>query len=192
MASNYGPHFGVRRLDEDMAIREGRFKTPVAGDALLLGTAVEVDFAAPGFLKQAVDGRALEPGVAGILIYEDQFLHKGSGAGSIDATGRVDTSDLAFAGKGRYAVLTTGAGIKCWFKNVAERTGPDGFVYPAIEPVEGLDTGDVDPGDFLGWNGTQWSVQRADNATAFTAADAWWRVLTVNDGAASCEAVLLR
>lgn len=185
MASNYGPHFGVRRLDEDMATREGRLKTPVAGAALLLGTAVDQDFAAPGFMRQAPAARKVEPGVAGILIYEDQFLHKGSGSASIDATGRVSTHDLAYAGKGRYAVLTTGAGIKVWFRNVAARTGEDGFATAAITPVVGLGSGGVNLGDFLGWNGTAWAV------TA-TEADAWFRVVSVNDAAASLEAVLLR
>lgn len=183
MASNYGPHFGVRRLDEDMAIREGRFKTPATGSALLLGTAVELDFTNPGFMRQAAAGRRVEPGVAGILIYEDQFLHKGSGAASIDATGRVDTSDLAYAGVGRYAVVTTGSGVKCWFKNVAARTAPDGKAYPAITPVAGLAA--LALGAYLGWNGTQWAAVAAE-------ADAWWRVVSLNTGAASLEAVLLR
>lgn len=185
MASNYGPHFGVRRWDEDMATREGRFKTPVGGSRLLIGTAVELDFATPGFMKQAVANRKVEPGVSGLLIYEDQFLHKGSGAASIDATGRVDTRDLAYAARGRYAILTTGAGCKFWFKDVAAYTSPDGFVQPALSPVAGLAAGDVDLGEFLGWNGTQWAV-------TVTEADAWFRVVTVNDAAASCEAVLLK
>lgn len=185
MASNYGPHFGVRRLDEDMAVREGRFKTPATGSQLLLGTGVELDFTNPGFMRQAAAGRLLEPGVAGILIYEDQFLHKGSGAASIDANGRGDTADLAFAGVGRYAVLTTGAGIKVWFKNVPARTLPDGKTFPALTPVAGLGSGGVALGAYLGWNGTQW-------ATVAAAADAWFRVVTLNDAAASLEAVLLK
>lgn len=189
MASNYGPHFGVRRWDEDVAIREGRLKTPATGNQLLLGTAVEEDFANPGFLKQAVANRPLESGVSGLLLYEDQFLSTGQ-FGTINAPGRQDTAYLAYAALGRYAVLAGGAGSKFWFRNVAARTTPDGFSFPALTPVAGLGAAGVALGDFLGWNGTQWAVIAAGVGGA-RPAGAWFRVVTVNDAASTCEVVLL-
>lgn len=188
MASNYGPHFGVRRWDEDMAIREGRFKTPMTGSQLLLGTAVEVDFANPGFLKQSATGVALRSGVSGLLIYEDQFLATGPFA-SINQPVRQDTAYLAYAALGRYAVLGGGAGSKFWFRNVAARTTPDGYSFPALTPVAGLGAAGVALGDYLGWNGTQWATVGA--AAAARPAGAWFQVVTLNDAASTCEVVLL-
>lgn len=190
MASNYGPHFGVRRWDEDMAVREGRYKTPATGNPLLLGTAVEIDFAAPGFMKQCGANRPLESGVAGLLIYEDQFLHNMSQAATINAPTRSDTAYLAYAGVGRYAVIGGGAGSKFWFKNLAARTLPDGFQFPALSPVAGLGAAGVALGAFLGWNGTQWATI-APGAGGARPAGAWFRVVTLNDAAATCEVVLL-
>lgn len=189
MASNYGPHFGVRRWDEDMATREGRFKLPTTGSRLLIGTAIEIDFANPGYLKQSASGVKPRSGVAGLLIYEDQFLVNGP-MGSINSPLRVDTSQLAFAQLGRYAVLTTGAGCKFWYKNVAARTTPDGFAFPALSPIAGLGSGGVALGDYLGWNGTQFATVAA--ATAAQPDTAFFQVVTLNDDAASCEVTLLK
>ena len=38
MASDYGLHFGFRRSDETLRVSEGRFRTPVTGTALLIGS----------------------------------------------------------------------------------------------------------------------------------------------------------
>jgi hypothetical protein len=117
MASNYGPHFGVRRLDDDNATREGRYKTPATGNRLVLGTAVEMDFAAAGYMKQSPNASPLKTGVSGLLIYEDQFLAFGP-FGTINAPVRYDTTYMAYAQLGRFAVITSGAGIKVWFTSV--------------------------------------------------------------------------
>ena len=172
-----------------MATREGRFKTPTTGSRLLIGTAIEIDFANPGYLKQGGAGARPVPGVSGILIYEDQFLVNGP-MGSINSPLRVDSSQLAFAQLGRYAVLTTGAGCKFWFKNVASRTTPDGFPFPAISPVAGLGSGGVALGDYLGWNGSQWATVGAAGSAAPDTA--FFQVVTLNDSAASLEATLLK
>lgn len=189
MASNYGPHFGVRRWDDDMATREGRFKTPATGPRLLIGSAVELDFAAPGYMKQSASGALPRSGVCGLLIYEDQFLTNGP-LGSINSPLRVDSSQLAFAALGRYAVLTTGAGCKFWFKNNPARTTLDGYSFPAINPVAGLGSGGVALGDFLGWNGTQWATVGAAGSAAPDTA--FFQVVTLNDAAASLEVTLLK
>lgn len=189
MGSNYGPHFGVRRWDEDMATREGRFKTPASGSPLLIGSAVEVDFANPGYMKQAAANAVLRPGVAGLLIWEDQFLQYGP-IGSINSPLRRDTSQLAYAMLGKYAVITTGDGCKFWFKNVAARSTPDGYAFPAITPVAGLGSAGVALGDFLGWNGTQWAT--VGPASGAPPATAWFQVVSLNDAASTLEATLLR
>lgn len=197
MASNYGPHFGVRRWDEDVAIREGRYKTPATGNPLLLGTAVAIDFANPGFMKQAGAEVPCRSGVNGLLIYEDQFLANGP-IGSINQTVRRDTSQNAFAQLGRYAVIAGGAGSKFWFKNLAARVLPDGTNFPALVPVTGLgvDNGDtVELGDYLSWSGTAWHVAAGnDYATAGDTlpAAAWFQVVTLNSAANSCEVTLVR
>lgn len=189
MASNYGPHFGVRRADEDMAQREGRQKTPTTGSPLLLGSAVEIDFANPGFMKQSASGATSRPGIAGLLIWEDQFLVNGP-LGSINSPLRQDTAQLAYAALGKYAVILTGAGCKFWFKNNAQRTQLDGYVVPAITPVAGLGSAGIANGDYLGWNGTQWaSIAPATDAQP---AAAWFQVVSLNDSASYLEAVLLK
>lgn len=194
MASNYGPHFGVRRWDEDVAIREGRYKTPTTGNKLLIGSAVEIDFASAGgaFMKQGANGATLKPGVSGLLIWEDQFLQRGP-IGSIDSSARVDTAYLAYASLGKYAVIAGGAGSKFWFKDNPERTTLDGNVIPAIAPVAGLvegGGGTVALGDYLGWNGTQWyTTEVAANPQP---ADAWFQVVSLNDDAGLLEATLLK
>lgn len=191
MASNYGLHFGVRRWDEDVAIREGRYKTPTTGSKLLTGSCVEIDFAAPGYMKQGVNNCSSRVGVSGLLIWEDQFLQLGP-IGSINAPLRQDTALLAYAALGKYAVIAHGPGSKFWFRNVPERVLPDNYDFPAVVPVAGLgpDHGSsVALGDFLGWNGTQWAtVATADEGAHPTA---WMQVVTLNDAAASLEATLL-
>ena len=82
MASDYGLNFGFRRSDESMATREGRFKTPAAGDPLLIGTAVEIDPATPGYLKASAAAAAAVSGLRGILVQEESHL------GSIFALGQ--------------------------------------------------------------------------------------------------------
>jgi hypothetical protein len=188
MASNYGPHFGVRRLDDNNATREGRYKTPASGNRLLLGTAVEMDFANAGYMKQSANASTLKTGVSGLLIYEDQFLANGP-IGTINAPVRWDTTFNAYAQLGRYAVITSGAGIKVWFTNVPERVLPDGFTFPAISPVDGLGAAGIALGDYLGWNGTQWASIGAYTEAA--PAGAWFQVVTLNDAAATLEATLL-
>lgn len=190
MSSNYGPHFGVRRLSPD-AVREARLKTPVSGDKMLLGTAVEQDFSDAGFMKQADDGATLRPGTSGLLIWEDQFFQVGA-FGTIDAGQRRDTSELAYANKGKYAQMVSEAGAKFWFKNTAERTTADGEVtYDAIEPVLNLGDGTTWAlGDWIGWDGTQWEqVGAADDPQPD---EAWFQVTALNDDASYLEATMLR
>lgn len=189
MASNYGLHFGVRRLDENNATREGRYKTPASGNPLLIGSAVELDFANAGFMKQCAANDTLRTGVSGLLIFEDQFLQYGP-IGSIDSPIRNDTAFLSYAMLGKFAVITAGAGIKVWFTNVPARTLPDGYSFPAISPVAGLGSAGVALGDFLGWSGTQWTTVGAAGSAA--PASAWFQVVSLNDAAGTLEATLIK
>ncbi len=189
MASNYGPHFGVRRLDEDIAIREGGYKTPASGSELVHGSAVEINFAAPGFMKQCADAAPLRTGISGLLISEDSFLR----ASSIDKAPRSDITDLAYVSKGKYAVITSGPGIRVWFRNVAASTGIDSHSFPEISLITGLGSGGVDLGDYLEWDATAGEfVSVAAEADGSPPPTAWMQVVELNDAASYCEATLLR
>lgn len=174
MASDYGLNFGFRRSDESMATREGRFKTPATGDPLLIGTAVEIDAANPGFLKACAAAAAPVSGLRGILVQEES--HLGSVFEATPYLGH-DSIDLGTAKKDQLSVMWAGIGTKVWFKNTAAYSRGT----RSRDAVEFVDLTGVAVGDSLGWNGTQW-------AEAVAAADAW---LTVTNVATDyCEAVV--
>jgi hypothetical protein len=181
MASNYGPNFGIRRADEHQAIREGRFKTPATGTQLVLGTCVEVDPAAAGFMRQAAAGVNARPGVTGLLISEDQFLQSifSGAAGQVQG---YDFYQLNRAPLGKYAVILSGNGCKVWLKNTTTRTYM-GRTIPGLTMFAGTPV----IGDQLGWNGTAW-------ATTATAGDGFMEVVQIKPAAGPAtylEAVLL-
>jgi hypothetical protein len=176
MASDYGINFGFRRSDESVRVSEGRFRTPTTGAALLIGTAVQVDPANPGYLKACASAAALVPGYAGVLVQEEVHLR------SFYDLDVIDSNSLGVARKGLLSVITTGAGTKVWFKNSTTRTLLDGRVLPTVNIFNATN---VNVGSNLGWNGTQWAV-------AAGAADAWFTVTVVNNAAGYCEAVLLK
>jgi len=147
MASDYGLNFGFRRSDESMAIREGRFKTPV-GSALRLGTAVEIDPATPGYLKQSATATDPLPGVHGLLVQEESHLR------SIYNAPEWDSFDLGIAKANQLSVIWAGAGTKVWFRNTAGQTRIDGRVIPSVAIVVMTS---VVVGDALTWNGTAWT-----------------------------------
>jgi len=158
VASNYGPNFGIRRADEHNAIREGRFKTPVGGTPLLLGTCVEIDPDNPGFLRQGASdgGTEARSGASGLLVSEDQFLQSvfSTGAGQVSG---YDFYALGRAPLGKYAVILSGTGAKVWLRNTATKT-IGGRTITGVTMFAGT----PDVGDRLGWNGSAWAV----NATA--------------------------
>lgn len=178
MASDYGPNFGFRRSDESMAIREGRYKTPV-GSTLRLGSAVEVD-AATGYLKQSAANAAPKSGLSGLLVQEEDFIRKmGSGYNARSW----DSYDLGVALADKLSVIFGGAGIKVWLKNTAGSTRADGRVIGAVTVV---DVTNVAVGDGLGWDGSKW-VKSDGNTTPH-----WLRVTVVSGSGSSAyvEAVL--
>jgi len=173
MASDYGLNFGFRRSDESMATREGRFKTPATGDPLLLGTAVELDPANPGFLKVSAADAAPITGLRGLLVQEESHI---SGVFETGLLGH-DSLDLGTAKKDQLSTMWAGVGTKVWFKNTpAYNRGTR-----SKGAVQMVDLTGVAVGDSLGWNGTRW-------AKAADAAGAWLTVTNVSTD--YCEAVV--
>lgn len=173
MASDYGRNFGFRRSDESSAVREGRFKTPV-GSAFLQGSAVEIDPASPGYLKQSADAVTPETGYHGLLVQEDAHL------GSVYAmdVANHDSFSLGVCKPNKLSVIWSGPS-KVWLKNTASQTRADGRSISAVTIVV---TTSLAVGDLLKWDGSKW-VETA------TRAEAWMKVTAVSSGYA--EATLL-
>lgn len=179
MASDYGLNFGFRRSDETLRLSEGRNRTKAGTDGvLLIGTAVEVDYAAgDDTLKQADADVALAPGTSGLVLQE--LVHERS-IYETDASA-LDSFDINKTRPNRMTVMTSGAGTKVWFKNTAQDTRVDGREIDAVDIV---DLTGVAPGDELGWDGTQWAKVNG------TTVNNGWFVVTELLGSDGCEAVL--
>ena len=175
MASDYGLNFGFRRSDESMATREGRFKTPATGDPLLIGTPVQLDPAAPGYLK--VCGAAAKPlsGGFGLLVQEENHIPQLFDR--VDAMGH-DSYDLGLARIDQLSVMWAGVGTKVWYRNTDEYTRgtrhKDAVTFLLLTGVA--------VGDQLAWDGSKW-IEAA-------AADTAWMTVTAVSGTTYCEAVL--
>jgi hypothetical protein len=147
MASDYGLNFGFRRSDESMSTAEGRFKTPVADNALKLGTAVEINPASTGYVKVSAAAQTPVAGFHGLLVQEDSHLF------DYYARDWKDSADLGLAKKNTLCIIRGGAGTKVWLKNTAETTSGDGTVTAAVAMFT---QGSIAVGDTLTWNGTLW------------------------------------
>lgn len=178
MASDYGLNFGFRRSDETVRVSEGRFRTPATGAALLIGTAVQIDPANPGFVTPCPANAPIVPGVAGILLQEEIMF------GSIygQEVGLLDSFNYGVAKPNRLSVITTGAGTKIWIRNSTAQTRADGR---AISAVTITDLTGANLGDNLGWDGTKW-------VKTTTASAAWMTITSINTANAYAEGVLLR
>lgn len=175
MASDYGLNFGFRRSDESMAVREGRQKTPASGNALLLGTAVQLDPAAPGFLKQCAANAAPLTGIHGLLVQEES--HLGTIFSAAPDLGH-DSLDLGAAKKNQLSTIWSGQGTKVWFKNTAAYARGD----RSKAAVTMVTLTGVGIGDGLGWDGAKWV--KSDGTTT----PHWLRVTLVATN--FCEAVI--
>lgn len=175
MASDYGLNFGFRRSDESMATREGRFKTPATGTALLIGTAVELDAATPGYLKACAASSAPVTGLRGLLVQEES--HLGSVFDAVPYLGH-DSLDLGTAKKDQLSVMWAGVGTKVWMRNTALYTRGS----RSKAAVNFVDLTGVAVGDSLGWNGTRWA--EANGTTVLS----WLTVTNVSTD--YCEAVV--
>ncbi len=174
MASTYGYNFGFRVSDETRRGSEGRFRTPATGAPLLIGTAVEIDPANPGFVRPCAANRPLIPGISGLLIQEEQWDL------SIFESNYVDSYDLGIAKLGRLSVITYGEGVKVWYKNTPANTARPNRPLPAVTMA---DLTGVALGDQLGWDGTRWAAG---------AAEKWMTVSAINADAGYVEGVLVR
>lgn len=178
MASEYGLNFGFRRSDESMRTSEGRFRTPLTGAPLLIGTAVQIDPAKPGYLMPSAANAPIVPGVAGILLQEEQ--HIGSIYGQPVET--YDSFNFGVCKRNTLSVVTTGAGVKVWFKNSTAQNRVDGRTTSAVTIV---DLTGAALGDTLGWDGAKW-------VKTTTASAAWMTITAINSANAYAEAVLLK
>jgi hypothetical protein len=181
MASDYGLNFGFRRSDEVVRISEGRYRTPKTG-TLLQGTAVEINFATPGYLKAAAAGARPRPGVCGLLVQELAHIQ------SIYDLPRVTSFDLNKTKPDALSVITNGPGVKVWFRNTPAQLRVDGRQIPAVTMVAGLGT--LEPGDYLGWNGTAFA-EVGTGPTGPIPDTAFGQVLTVNPSKGMVEVTLL-
>lgn len=172
MASDYGLNFGFRRSDETLSTREGRFKTPADAD-LRVGTAVEIDPANAGYMKQADANAAPTTGLSGLLVQEEDHVF-----GLFD-TPVHDSLSRGMAKRDKYSIIWSGQGVKVWFRNTDEysRGGRN------ADAVEMVTLADLAVGDSLGWDGSKW-VESDGGATV----PDWLTVTAV--GSDSVEAVL--
>lgn len=161
MASDYGLNFGFRVSDESVRSSMGRVKTPKTGPNLLLGTAVEIDPANPGYLRQAAASAKPRTGTCGLLVQEERW-----DAPVYDqAISFVDSFSLGVAYPNRLSVITNGPGTKIWLKNTGAQTRADGRVINAVTMF--VSTG-VAVGHGLAWNGSAWvNVADPTDATSF-------------------------
>lgn len=174
MASDYGRNFGFRRSDEQGRNSEGRFKTPVAS-ALKIGTAVEIDPASAGYLKQSAANAIPVPGKSGLLVQEENFIR-----GTYESVG-YDSYNNGVALPDKLSVITYGTGVKVWYLNTAGETRADGRVISAVTmfTASGLAVGER-----LGWDGSKWV--ESDGTTI----PHWFVVTSVNVSGGYVEAVL--
>jgi len=173
MASDYGLNFGFRRSDESVATREGRFKTPV-GSALLQGSAVEIDAATPGYLKQSAANPQPVTGLRGLLVQEESHIF-----GAFEEHDH-DSYSLGIAKADQLSVMWAGVGSKVWFRNTPARSR---FGRTA-DAVSIVDLTGVAVGDSLGWDGSKWV--KADGTTVPK-----WLTVTAISGSDYCEAVVV-
>lgn len=175
MASDYGLNFGFRVSDESSRSSNGRLKTP-AGSALRLGSAVELDPAAAGYLRQAASAAKPRTYTCGLLVQEeiwDRGLYEAQ---------ELDSFSLGVAKANRLSVITNGAGTKVWLKNTGAQTRADGRVIGAVTMY---DVTSVAVGRGLAWDGTKW-IDVADP----TAATSFMEVTSYNATTTLLEAVL--
>lgn len=162
--TDYGPAFEFLDSRLDARVTEGRYRTP-AGSSLLIGSLVSIDFATPGYLKQAVANAPVVPKVTGLLLQELQFedsIFAGDPAG-------FDTYSYGIAKAGRLALITSGAGVKIRVKNIASSTRSDGRSIAAKTMYS--TAGSLVAGDSVAWDGSKF-VKLGQSATTVAVATA--------------------
>lgn len=174
--SDYGVNFGFRRMDETMAIREGRLRLPATG-TFHQGDLVVRDSATDGYLKAAANAEPAVKGMTGLLIQEEGWDYSIYGESGI-----IDSYNRSSVRLGRLAQMVSGSGIKFWLRNSPDVVHPDRTITGRTVLTETT----VTVGTYLGWDGTKW----VHNTTAAQE----HAVVTQISGAttaAYCEAVLV-
>lgn len=144
----YTRNFGMR--DFTNVVRQGRFRAPTdpvndngAVDGLMLiGTAVKIDPAKPGFVRRPNADEVPGPH-CGLIVYE-HIQWKG--------TDPALTTPLDFetVPAGQFVQIMRGPGVKVWFKNTETKTLYDGRSQAGRTLVAGLGaTPTVAVGDYL-------------------------------------------
>jgi len=175
MASDYGLNFGFRRSDESMATREGRNKTPNTGNPLLQGSAVELDAAKPGYLKQSAAAAPPVTGLRGLLVQEESHILS-SMFQAAPGLGH-DSIDLGSCKLDQLSVMWAGVGTKVWFKNTAAYArGTRSKAAVTMVDVTGVAIGNA-----LAWDGAKWIKEG-------TAGTGWLTVTLVTGTAATAGA----
>lgn len=176
----YTRNFGMRGFEN--VVRTARFRVPKTADAtgagqegglFLIGTAVQIDPADPGFLKRPDANQEPDPS-CGIVVYE-HIQRMGSDPYTTTA------QDFEVVPAGQYAQVMRGPGVKVWFKNTDEAVSYDGKTRSGRDLVAGLGaTPTVAVGDFL-------TVAADGTYVEGTAANGWFLVEQVSGDLVECR-----
>lgn len=138
---SYSRNFGFRSFEN--IVRDGRSRTP-AGSAILIGSPILLDPAAPGFYKAATAAAPTGP-AAGVAVYEYTIP-----AGVDPVLADLSAFPFNTVPAKAYAQMVHGVGTKIWLKNTAAHTGYDGRVRAAVSLVaSSVDFSALLPGDGL-------------------------------------------
>lgn len=146
----YTRNFGMRSFEN--VVRAGRFRAPTSAltvsdgtdelGRILIGTAVVLDDANPGFVKRPDANQAPSP-LCGLAVYEHIQVR------GVDP-GLSTPQDFEHVPPGQYVQVMRGPGAKVWFKNTSDKNLYDGRAQQGRTLVAGLGaTPTVAVGDFL-------------------------------------------
>lgn len=177
----YTRNFGMRSFEN--VVRTARFRVPAAPNAFsgdgsegglaLIGTAVMLDAANPGFLKRP-DANEVPSPACGVVVYE-HIQRMGSDPFTTTAL------DFEVVPAGQYAQVMRGPGVKVWFKNTESALSYDGKSRPGRDLVAGLGaTPSVAVGDFL-------TVTADGTYTEGNATNGWFLVEQVQGDLVECR-----
>lgn len=192
-SSNATRNFGFRRFVN--LVREGTYRSPASGDALILGTAVEIDASDTARIRQSTVATGIGgSGVAGQFIGVLWYEHDSQTFNDPRFGGAAGQSpvDLDYAPNERMVQVLYGAGAKVWFRNTEANTTEGGLNYPStrdevimVEDLGFHGTSDLAVGDFLGWDESAgiWGRTTVDKAV--------FRVTKVDHSLNTCDAEFL-
>lgn len=182
---SYSRNFGMRSFEN--IVRDGRFRAPTTGSAILIGAPVMLDAAAAGFVKAATE--AVTPSQnCGIAVFE-HIQNKS------DALTLYNDSPYNAVPLGQYVQMVHGQGAKVWFKNTADKTLYDGRVQAGVTILDNgsgaaMDLSTLAPGTGLVPDGAGRWRKTDGSGTANVGGVAWLVVEQVNTSNGVVEARL--